>query len=248
MSVRRPFGYARLGCLAVIRAESARAVLWIMVALAIGCASTSDPDGPRDAGSGVTHVLRRGENLYRLSRFYGVPVSAIVRANRIADVTQLQVGERLWIPNAKRAAHPDSLAAPGAATASSGGVRDLNFQLVWPVRGRLSSRFGWRNGSQHEGVDIPAKPGTPIRAAAAGRVIHSGKGLGDYGRVVIVKHVGDYSSVYAHNRRNRVNKGDFVEQGDLIGEVGSSGNASGPHVHFEVRRDSRPVDPLLYLP
>ena len=66
--------------------------------------------------------------------------------------------------------------------------------------------------------------------------------------MVIVKHVGDYSSVYAHNRRNRVNKGDFVEQGDLIGEVGSSGNASGPHVHFEVRRDSRPVDPLLYLP
>jgi murein DD-endopeptidase MepM/ murein hydrolase activator NlpD len=79
-------------------------------------------------------------------------------------------------------------------------------------------------------------------------VIHSGGGLGDYGRVVIVKHVGNYSSVYAHNQRNRVKKGDFVEQGALIGEVGSSGNASAPHVHFELRRDRRPVDPLLYLP
>ena len=251
MSIRRPFGYARLGRLAVPRAGAARAALCVGFALAIGCASTSDFDGSRDAGSGVIHVLRPGENLYRLSRFYGVSVDAIVHANRIADVTQLNVGERLWIPGAKRASPQNPLAPPGgraASTRGSGMARDLNLQLAWPVRGRLSSRFGWRNGSQHDGIDIPAKSGTPIFAAAAGRVIHSGKGLKDYGRVVIVKHVGNYSSVYAHNRRNRVNKGDFVEQGELIGEVGSSGNASGPHVHFEVRRDSRPVDPLLYLP
>ena len=221
------------------------------VALAIGCASTSDLESPGDTGAGVTHVLRPGENLYRLSRFYGVSVDAIVHANQIADVTQLRVGERLWIPRAKRASAQNSLAPPGGLAASTGGsgaARDLDLQLAWPVRGRLSSRFGWRKGSRHEGIDIPAKPGTPIFAAAAGRVIHSGRGLKDYGRVVIVKHVGNYSSVYAHNRRNRVNKGDFVEQGELIGEVGSSGNASGPHVHFEVRRDSRAVDPLLYLP
>ena len=121
-------------------------------------------------------------------------------------------------------------------------------RLGWPVRGRLSSKFGWRNGRKHEGIDIPAKRGTPIYAAEAGRVIHSGDGLGDYGQVVILKHVGRYSTVYAHNRRNRVKKGEFVEKGDLIGEVGTSGNASGPHVHFEVRRDRTPVDPLFYLP
>jgi murein DD-endopeptidase MepM/ murein hydrolase activator NlpD len=130
----------------------------------------------------------------------------------------------------------------------SGAARDVDIRLAWPVRGRLSSRFGRRNGRQHDGIDIPARPGTPILASAAGRVIHSGKGLGDYGRSIIVKHAGRFSSVYAHNRRNRVKKGDFVERGDLIGEVGSSGNASGPHVHFELRRDSRPVDPLPYLP
>jgi murein DD-endopeptidase MepM/ murein hydrolase activator NlpD len=223
----------------------------MLFALAVGCASTTDSENARDSGSGVTHILRPGENLYRLSQFYGVSVDAIVRANQIADVTDLQVGERLWIPNAKRTPPPDSLAARGGVTASTGGsarARDADLRLVWPVRGRLSSRFGWRNGSRHEGVDIPAKPGTPIRAAAAGRVIHSGTVLGDYGRVVIVKHVGSYSSVYAHNRRNRVKEGDFVEQGELIGEVGSSGNASGPHVHFEVRRGSRAVDPLRYLP
>ena len=84
-------------------------------------------------------------------------------------------------------------------------------------------------------------------ASEAGRVTHSGW-LGDYGRVVIVKHARGYSSVYAHNRRNRVAKGQFVEKGDVIAEVGSSGNASGPHLHFEIRRERRAQDPLRYLP
>jgi murein DD-endopeptidase MepM/ murein hydrolase activator NlpD len=112
----------------------------------------------------------------------------------------------------------------------------------------MTSKFGWRNGRTHEGIDIPVKRGTPIYAAEAGRVIHSGGGLGDYGKVVILKHAGRYSTVYAHNSRNRVRKGSFVEKGDVIAEVGETGNASGPHIHFEVRRDRTPLDPLLFLP
>jgi len=65
---------------------------------------------------------------------------------------------------------------------------------------------------------------------------------------VIVKHAGHYSTVYAHNDRLRVRKGQFIEKGDVVGEVGTSGNATGPHVHFEVRRDRKPLDPLLFLP
>jgi murein DD-endopeptidase MepM/ murein hydrolase activator NlpD len=114
------------------------------------------------------------------------------------------------------------------------------------VRGKLSSRYGWRRGERHEGIDISSRPGTPVRAAEAGRVIYSGW-LGGYGRVVIVKHAGRYSTVYAHNRKNRVKKGEFVERGDVLAEVGSSGNASGPHLHFEVRNDRRPEDPLRHL-
>jgi lipoprotein NlpD len=214
-----------------------------VIGLALGCAST--PDGPDswDSSAGRTHILRPGENLYRLSRYYGVSVDAIVRANNIDDVTVLTVGQRIWIPGAKRGPAEESLAGAGAV-----GQRAEDLRLIWPVRGKLSSRFGWRNGRGHDGIDIPAKSGTPIVAAAAGRVIHSGRGLGDYGRVVIVKHEGYYSTVYAHNRRNRVEKGDFVEKGEVIGEVGSSGNASGTHVHFEVRRNRKPLDPLLFLP
>jgi murein DD-endopeptidase MepM/ murein hydrolase activator NlpD len=85
-------------------------------------------------------------------------------------------------------------------------------------------------------------------AAESGRVVLSGRRLGDYGNVVIVKHAGRYATVYAHNRRNLVREGEFVEKGQAIAQVGESGNASGPHLHFEIRRDRRAQDPLLYLP
>lgn len=229
-----------MGCrLAAVAARGATIALCVAIGFALGCAST--PDG----SAGLTHILRPGENLYRLSQFYGVSVDDIVKANDIEDVTELKVGQRIWVPNPKRGAAEKSLAGSGS---HSVGPRAGDLKLIWPVRGKMSSRFGPRNGRGHDGIDIPAKTGTPIVAAAAGRVIHSGRGLGDYGRVVIVKHEGYYSTVYAHNRRNRVEKGDFVEKGEVIGEVGSSGNATGPHVHFEVRRNRKPMDPLLFLP
>ncbi len=246
MSICRITGYTRMvRRLVVAGTRSARIALWVVVGISLGCASTPDAPYSQDGAAGLTHILQPGENLYRLSRFYGVSVDSIVSANGIGDVTQLKVGKRIWIPGAKRGAAQESLAGAGLGLLEPGAA-DLG--LIWPVRGRLSSRFGWRNGRGHDGIDIPAKTGTPIVAAAAGRVIHSGRGLGDYGRVVILKHEGYYSTVYAHNRRNRVEKGDFVEKGEIIGEVGSSGNASGPHVHFEVRRNRKPLNPLLFLP
>jgi len=254
MPIRRAPGCTRLGRRLTVAAlhiartprftRFARGILGIAVAIAFGCASTPEPPESAAGLAGVTHILQPGENLYRLSRFYGVPVDTIVRANQIADVTKLEVGQRIWIPGAKRGPTDESLAIAGPGL-SPQSARDL--RLIWPVKGRPSSLFGRRNGRGHDGIDIPAKPGTLIHAAAAGRVIHSGGGLGDYGRVVIIKHEGYYSTVYAHNRRNRVEKGDFVEKGDVIGEVGSSGNATGPHVHFEVRRNRKPIDPMLFL-
>jgi len=79
-------------------------------------------------------------------------------------------------------------------------------------------------------------------------VIYSGNGLGAYGNVVIVRHSERYVSVYAHNRKNRVRKGAFVDKGDVIAEVGATGNATGPHLHFEIRRDQHARDPLDFLP
>jgi murein DD-endopeptidase MepM/ murein hydrolase activator NlpD len=213
-----------------------------LLALA-GCASPS--------GGGVTHTVKPGETLYRISRYYEVSLDRVIRTNRIDDVTSVPVGTKLRIPGARKASasHPLPLVVSAPAPVGAhGGRRETILNLAWPLRGRLSSRFGWRRGQAHQGIDIPARRGTPIRAAESGRVIHSGGGLGDYGQVVIVKHAGPYKTVYAHNRKNRVRKGEFVEKGEVIAEVGATGNASGPHLHFEVRRGARPLDPLLYLP
>ena len=168
------------------------------------------------------------------------------------------MGQKLRIPGSgknqpARALAPDSgaIARASRRSAPSGNretaLREANLRMRWPVDGSVSSGFGWRKGRPHEGVDIPARKGAKVRAAEAGRVIHSGA-LGDYGLVVIIKHKGRYSTVYAHNRKNLVRKGTFVERGDVVAQVGSSGNARGTHLHFEVRRDRVAQDPIRYLP
>jgi lipoprotein NlpD len=220
-----------------------------LLAMLLGLAACASPPP-----QGVVHELKRGETVYRLSRFYGVPVEAIVRANDIDDVSNVPVGTRLFIPGASREPprEPLALAAyapalPSPADPRLRALREADLHFVWPVHGTLSSRFGWRHGHHHDGIDISAKRGSPVHAAEAGRVIFSGR-MGGYGRIVIIKHSGDFSTVYAHNRKNWVKVGQFVEKGDLVSEVGATGNASGPHLHFEVRRDRQPENPLAVLP
>jgi murein DD-endopeptidase MepM/ murein hydrolase activator NlpD len=99
----------------------------------------------------------------------------------------------------------------------------------------------------HDGIDISVPRGTPIYVVAPGRVIFSGR-IGDYGNIIVVRHDARHDTVYAHNRRNLVRKGEVVVRGEEIAEVGSTGNATGPHVHFEVRLDQTPRDPMRYLP
>ncbi len=223
-----------------------------------GCA------GRRPGGPGVIHHVQSGENLYRIGLRYGVPAGEIARANGIRDVTSLRIGQRLYIPGARerlRASAAETRRGSGTSPGLGGDTSEARrkaktlaqsqsqsgLRFLWPVRGRLSSRFGQRSGRPHEGVDIAAQHGTPIFAAEAGRVIFSGRMRG-YGNVVIVKHAGRYRSVYAHASRLLVRKGEFVERGQKVAEVGSTGRSSGPHLHFEIRRSETPQNPLAYLP
>ena len=100
----------------------------------------------------------------------------------------------------------------------------------------------------HDGIDIAAKAGTPIYAAAAGKVVYADSRLTGYGNLIIIRHSSDMFTAYAHNRNNLVVVGQMVKQGQHIANVGATGRASGPHLHFEVRRGERAVDPLAYLP
>jgi murein DD-endopeptidase MepM/ murein hydrolase activator NlpD len=147
----------------------------------------------------------------------------------------------------------DDLQAESAALAerirsSSGGSSgdgSSSSGFIWPVNGVLTSGFGWRWGRMHEGIDIAAPTGTPIRAAAAGAVIYAGY-MGGYGNIVIIDHGSGLSTAYAHQSAIYVGGGS-VSQGTVIGAVGSTGNSTGPHLHFEVRVNGSAVDPMGYL-
>jgi murein DD-endopeptidase MepM/ murein hydrolase activator NlpD len=118
--------------------------------------------------------------------------------------------------------------------------------LIWPVSAPITSPFGWRWGRMHEGIDLGAPSGSPIAAAAPGTVIYAGW-LGGYGNLVVIDHGGGLATAYGHQSRIAVGVGQHVEQGETIGYVGSTGHSTGPHLHFEVRLNGQPADPLGYL-
>jgi murein DD-endopeptidase MepM/ murein hydrolase activator NlpD len=118
--------------------------------------------------------------------------------------------------------------------------------LMWPVSGPVTSGFGWRWGRMHEGIDIAVGSGTPVHAAQSGRVIVAGW-MGGYGNLVVIDHGGGLSTAYGHNSSFAVSSGQSVSQGQVVAYSGSTGNSTGPHVHFEVRVNGSPVDPLGYL-
>ena len=118
--------------------------------------------------------------------------------------------------------------------------------LIWPVSGPITSPFGWRWGRLHQGIDIGASTGTPIHAAAAGTVIYCGWEEG-YGNFVVIDHGGNLATAYGHQSAIAVACGQSVAQGQVIGYVGCTGHCTGPHLHFEVRIDGNPVDPMGYL-
>ena len=122
----------------------------------------------------------------------------------------------------------------------------------FPVMGPISSRFGMREKSSgvrafHEGTDIAAKEGSPVRATASGIVSYSGWSNGS-GYVVALEHGCGFSTLYAHNKKNGVSVGQRVERGETLAWVGSTGNSTGPHVHYEVLKQGKKVNPQTYLP
>src|SRR5712691_1597586 len=188
----------------------------------------------------VTVVVGEGETLWEIAQVHGLSVDAIVEANELRSGDLIQPGQRLVIPG-----RPIDI--PRRVTAvRRGAVVSIAQSFIWPARGALSSRFGWRWQRHHNGIDIAAPYGTQIYAAKAGRVTFSGWYYG-YGRAVIIDHGDGLSTVYGHASKLLVRVGDMVGAGQPIALVGSTGIATGPHLHFEIRVNGRPLNPLKYL-
>jgi murein DD-endopeptidase MepM/ murein hydrolase activator NlpD len=140
------------------------------------------------------------------------------------------------------------LPADAGDTGGGGSAKVSGSGVAWPTNGTVTSGFGYRWGALHAGIDIANGVGTPIRAAKSGTVIVAGWNGGGYGNWVIIDHGGGFSTLYGHMSRIRTSEGASVKQGEQIGDMGSTGNSTGPHLHFETRVNGNAQDPTRYLP
>jgi murein DD-endopeptidase MepM/ murein hydrolase activator NlpD len=187
--------------------------------------------------NGVYHTVKRNENLSVISRSYGVEMTRIADANNISSST-IRVGDRLFIPNAKLDASV---------------LRNFYGEtFIWPVRGPISSPFGYRinpfssQRTFHSAIDIVVNRGTSVKAAREGKVADTGYNA-VFGNYVIIRHPDGYQSLYAHLDTVLTRKGASVNQGEVIGRSGNTGQSTGPHLHFSIFRNGQAVDPRKYL-
>lgn len=184
--------------------------------------------------SGRYFYVHGKSEINKIIKTYNVPISVLKSLN-----PKYKIGNKGWvfIPM-----HPGFLEKYDSIT-----FGDLD--LIWPVPSakRISSEFGKRWGKKHEGIDIPAKTGSHIIAASEGVVVFSGNSLKTYGNMIILKHNNGFFTVYAHASKLDVTKGEKVSKGQVIARVGSTGRSTGPHLHFELRKNSDPIDPSKYL-
>ena len=186
---------------------------------------------------GLKYTVRRGDTLQGIALATGVPLNNILDWNRLSS-SVISVGQELFLPGARMNANELS--------------RILGSFFQFPVFGRISSYFGERpdpfTGVErpHNGIDIVNKPLTPILAAAAGTVADVGFN-NNYGNYVILKHAGFYQTLYGHLTRYLVSRGQKVRQGQEIGQLGTTGYSTGPHLHFSIFHNGEAVDPLRFL-
>lgn len=182
---------------------------------------------------GLFYKVKKNETLGQICRVHNISLKNVIEANAISNPHQITAGTWIFLPGVKE-------------------VKEIK-RFIFPVPGgRISSYFGLRRhpifGFRlfHHGVDIRAKKGTPVLASAPGRVVFSGWKFG-YGRLIIIRHADGLETYYSHNAENFVKKGEYVRQGERIAKVGGTGLTTGPHLHFEIRKAGRPVDPLRYI-
>ncbi|MDR2803241.1 MAG: M23 family metallopeptidase [Treponema sp.] len=186
---------------------------------------------------GIMHQVSRDETLFSVAEKYDVPITTIVTANELFS-EKINVGSTVFIPNAKL---------------DSEKLQEINGDLfIWPVRGRITSPYGYRYNpitaqrGFHAGIDISANTGVPIKAAMAGRVTWAG--YNDiFGKFVVISHHSNYRTLYGHMSVIRTEAGAYVRTGQIIGDVGNTGQSTGSHLHFQVYKKGVTVNPRLLV-
>jgi murein DD-endopeptidase MepM/ murein hydrolase activator NlpD len=191
--------------------------------------------------SGQYVYVETPAHIKKVARSFGVTVEELKAAN---PDKSLNGKEWIFIPSKVGIAYllRDTYVIEDYSSLGKG-------RFAWPVPQfyKVSSHFGKRGRKHHDGIDIPAPSGTPIVSVDGGVVVYSDNGIRGYGNMIVVAHRDDIFTVYAHNRKNKVDKGDRVEKGQLIAEVGNTGRSTGPHLHFEIRLKNKVRNPAQFL-
>ncbi len=223
-------------------------LLVCLLLVSVGCRHTR---GVGHAQRGVYHTVKRHQTFWRICKTYGVDMEKVARINGIKDKTKITVGQRIFIPGAKRVLKVDiyveDVTAGGKATA----VTYEKGRFILPVEGQVTASFCAKETTakrRHDGIDISAMTGTVVRAADSGKVVYSDNKMRGYGNLIIIEHQDHFFTIYAHNEENLVKEEVLVKQGDAIARVGMTGSATGPHLHFEIRKGSEPLNPMRFLP
>ena len=198
-------------------------------------------------GVGTVYTVRQGDSLDGIADLLAVDADTLQQLNELPDPGALQAGMVLVVPDVPT--RPMKYGVARVVPHQNGAAP----ALVWPAVGPITTRFGvpgsdWIGG-YHMGLDIGASFGSPIVAAAGGMVEEAnGDNSHGYGNHVLISHGNGYETLYAHMSRIVAKAGETVSQGQLIGYVGQTGYANGPHLHFEVRRNGDKIDPEPLLP
>jgi len=186
---------------------------------------------------GIYHTVRKKETLWRISRIYNVDLESLLDYNKIEDHIQIEIGEKIFIPDhLRREPAKDKLG-------------NIKTTFIWPGKGKIVSSFKQlKFNTKNRGIDISMKKGSSVVASAAGKVVFVSENMRGYGRTIIIKHNNIFSTVYSNNKSNLVKIGEFVRQGQTIAYAGSTGRATYCMIHFELRKNNKPENPLYYLP
>ena len=203
--------------------------------------------GRENLGKLGYYEVQAGDNLFRIGRNFGRSVAELARWNGLADPYIIEIGDVLRVSPARGAASTGTTASPttNTTTASSApAAAEVSVNWAWPASGPILQGF---DPAKNKGVDIAGKAGDAVLAAADGSVVYAGSALRGYGNLVIIKHNSSFVSAYAHNQSLLVKDGQSVKRGQKIAEMGQS-EADRVKLHFEIRKNSTPVDPMQYLP
>jgi len=187
---------------------------------------------------GFYYEIKKGDTIWRLARKYGLSIDQIAQVNNLASASRIAVGQKIFIPWPQ-----------GDPQFHINILYEDDGEFAWPVKGDIVSFFGARSSlTKNKGIDIAANYGQEVRAARSGKVSYVDENLKGYGKVIIVDHKEDFSTVYAYLSEIDVALGEVVGQNKTIAKVGSTGRAQRPTLHFEIRKKHVPKNPFYYLP